>query len=147
MIFYFHNEQLKVMIKDAFTFLIKQANLEQARLVSLNATQSKAMKILVRVDVSMNQKLDIQEFEKLLGELQIDLSERKTLRLFSKYKKNEQVSFKDIYRIIEEYNNKQEVFPIFDKYSNPHGLFEQNDINSSQMTAQGLRLFYEKEQN
>jgi hypothetical protein len=78
----------------------------------------------------------------LLGKMQIYLSERRLMHIFSKYKKNDLLQEKDIFLIIQEFTLKDELTPVFKQYtSNRKPLF-----GEALMTRMEIKRFFAMEQ-
>ncbi|CAD8127326.1 unnamed protein product [Paramecium sonneborni] len=143
---YFENQIQLNMIREGLQYLIGEAFRIQKQLDSCNQIWSNALKLITKSDLDMDNRLNFKEFQFLIGELQIEISERRLIQLFEKHQKNSQLNEATLYKLLMEITRKHEIIQLYQKYcSKQEGLFD-DPHNTMLMNAHDLETFFLIEQ-
>ncbi|CAK65203.1 unnamed protein product (macronuclear) [Paramecium tetraurelia] len=143
---YFENYQQLNIIREGLQYLMAEAFRIQKQLDSYNQIWSNALKLITKSDLDMDNRLSFKEFQFLIGELQIEIPERKLLQLFDKHQKNNQLDEATLYKLLMEITRKHELIQLYQKYcSKQEGIFD-DPHNTMLMSAHDLETFFLIEQ-
>ncbi|CAD8199360.1 unnamed protein product [Paramecium octaurelia] len=143
---YFESVFQLITFKEGLDYLIKEANRIQKQLDSYNQIWSSALKLITKSDLDMDNKLNFKEFLFMIGELQIEIQERKLIQIFEKNQKNNQLDEATLYRLLMDITRRHELKELYQKYSSKQeGLFE-DPLQAMLMTDKDLQQFYKIEQ-
>ncbi|CAD8094963.1 unnamed protein product [Paramecium primaurelia] len=144
--FYFESPFQLITFKEGLDYLIKEANRIQKQLDSYNQIWSNALKLITKADIDMDNKLNFKEFQFLIGELQIEIPERKLIQIFEKNQKNNQLDEATLYKLLMDITRRHELTELYQKYSSKQeGMFE-DPLQAMLMTDKDLQQFFKLEQ-
>ncbi|CAK61111.1 unnamed protein product (macronuclear) [Paramecium tetraurelia] len=143
---YFQSAFQLITFREGLDYLIKEANRIQKQLDSYNQIWSSALKLITQSDIDMDNKLNFKEFQFLIGELQIEIPERKLIQVFEKNQKNNQLDEATLYKLLMDITRRHELKELYQKYSSKQeGMFE-DPLQAMLMTDKDLQQFYKIEQ-
>ncbi|CAD8116290.1 unnamed protein product [Paramecium sonneborni] len=144
--FYFDSPFCLITFKEGLEYLIMEANRIQKQLDSYNQIWSNTLKLITKSDIDMDNKLNFKEFQYLIGELQIQITERKLIQIFEKGQKNNQLDEGSLYKLLMDITLRHELTELYQKYSSKkEGMFE-DPLQAMLMTDKDLEQFYKIEQ-
>ena len=113
---------------------------------------SLAQEWFILYDIDNNKSLDTKEIKNLFAQLQIKIDSAHLNKIFNKYDKNKnhQLDIEEFKSLIRDIMRKDDLFPLFKKYTKrvkDLEIYNSDDMDEvNLMTANELKLFFEKEQ-